>query len=240
MTVPTAPRPALDATTVAELNELLQLDYDAVDAYTLAIGALTNVGRRETVVRFREDHVRHIAELTRAIRRHGGVPADRAHATSTGFKLAMQRLGAFGGDRAVIVAFKTNEGQSCEKYTRAATQAGNWPDDLREIISVAADDEARHYEWAESQLEAVGAASDGTAGRVASAIETVHGKLADAVERVEAGGARGIDGARRGAAVARELLPERPSNRALAVGAVAAGVGFLITAALASAMRDRR
>src|SRR5436853_7628485 len=74
MTVPTDPGRRLDAVMLGELNDLLALDHDAVEAYTLAIGALANLGRRETVMRFRADHERHIAELTRVIRRYGGTP----------------------------------------------------------------------------------------------------------------------------------------------------------------------
>src|SRR3712207_6104827 len=100
MTAPTEQggAPTLDAAALAELNDLLQLDRDAVEAYTLTISALANVGRRETVLRFRADHERHIADLTRLIARHGGTPAAAPHASGA-FKLAMQKLGNLGTDR---------------------------------------------------------------------------------------------------------------------------------------------
>ncbi|HLL46402.1 MAG TPA: DUF2383 domain-containing protein, partial [Longimicrobiaceae bacterium] len=63
-----------DAELVAELNDLLQLDHDAVGAYTLAIQALPTDAHRDTLVRFREDHERHVAELTELVRRYGGAP----------------------------------------------------------------------------------------------------------------------------------------------------------------------
>jgi hypothetical protein len=237
MTAPTHPAATLDAAILAELNDLLKLDHDAVEAYTLAIGALSNVGRRETVVRFRADHDRHIAELTHVIRRHGGTPAERPHAGSGPFKLAMQGLGALGGDRAVVLAFRTNEGQVCEKYARAATHAAEWPEDVRDVVTAAADDETRHYEWAESQLETLGVEPASDAGRLARAVERVQGRLADGAERVESTATRGLEAARRRAAAVRERLPEPPSERALVVGALAAGVGFLVAFALNSARR---
>jgi hypothetical protein len=244
MTVPTEPRGSLDASALAELNDLLALDHDAAEAYTIAIGALTNVGRRETVMRFRADHERHIADLTRVILRLGGTPVERAHVASGPFKLAMQALGAMGSDRAVMLAFKTNEAQVCEKYTRAATHATEWPEAISEIVSGAADDEARHYEWAADQLATLGVSPESVAGRATRAAETVQARLANGVEAAERHGRRGLEAARRGAAALRERLPERmpqrPSNRVLAVGAIAAGVGFLVTTAVARALRARR
>jgi rubrerythrin len=245
MTAPTESSRTLDPAALAELNDLLQLDRDAVDAYTVAITALANVGRRETVLRFRADHQRHIADLTRLIGRYGGTPAPTPHASGA-FKLAMQKLGNLGTDREVMLAFKANEAQACEKYTRAATHAATWPDDVRDMISTAADDEARHYEWAEDQLDTLGVPPGSVAGRVAAAAEKLHGRLADGLEAAETQGRRGLDAARRGVASARErlpempelTLPERPSGRALGVALVAAGIGFAVTALLAR--RSRR
>ena len=110
---------------------------------------------------------------------------------------------------------------------------------MREILTTAADDEARHYEWAESQLEAVGVSADSGVGRVSRVVEQAQARLADSAEAIERGGRRGIEAARRGASALRERLPERPSDRALAVGAVALGIGFLVTTALWLSRRDR-
>jgi hypothetical protein len=243
MTVPTEPGRGVDAATLAELNDLLALDHDAVEAYTIAIGALTNIGRRETVMNFRADHERHIATLTRIVRALGGTPVERAHVTTGPFKLAMQGLGAHGGDGAVILAFKTNEAQVCEKYTRAATHAAEWPAEIAEAVTDGADDEARHYEWATDQLASLGVPPESAgarAARAARAAETVQARLADGAEAVERGGRRGLEAVRRGASALRERLPERPSNRVLTVGAIAAGVSFLLTAAIGASLRRRR
>ena len=241
MTVPTEPGRGADAATLAELNDLLALDHDAVAAYTIAIGALTNVGRRETVMRFRADHERHIATLTRIVRALGGTPTEAAHVTTGPFKLAMQGLGALGGgDPAVILAFKTNEAQVCEKYTRAATHAAEWPDEMAAAVADGADDEARHYEWAADQLASLGVPPASPTARVARVAETMQARLADGAEAVERGGRRGLDAVRRGASALRERLPERPSNRVLTVGAIAAGVSFLLTAAIGASLRRRR
>jgi bacterioferritin (cytochrome b1) len=241
MTVPTEPDRGVNAATLAELNDLLALDHDAVEAYTIAIAALTNVGRRETVMRFRADHERHITRLTQIVRALGGTPVERGHVTSGPFKAAMQALGSLaGGDGAVILAFKTNEAQVCEKYTRAATHAAEWTDEIAEAVTEGADDEARHYDWAVDQLATLGVAPESATARAARAAETVQARFADGAEALERGGRRGLDAVRRGASRVRERLPERPSNRVLAVGAIAAGVSFILTAALGASLRRRR
>jgi bacterioferritin (cytochrome b1) len=243
MTVPTEPGRTLDPAMLTELNDLLQLDRDACVAYTAAMQGLANVGRRETVMRFRADHERHVADLTRLITRYGGTPAETPHASGA-VKLATQKLGALGSDREVMLAFRANEAQSCEKYTRAVTHAGTWPADVRDMIVTAADDEARHYEWAADQLDTLGVGPDSAAGRVAQVVEKAHGALAEGLEAAETQGRRGLDAARRGISAARarlpESLPERPSSRALTIALVAAGIGFVVATALAGRSRRRR
>ena len=258
----TTPTPTLDAARVAELNDLLQLDHDAVQAYALAIRALTNIGRRETLIRFRGDHERHISELTTVIRRYGGMPIELPHLPTGPLKLAMQKAGTLGGDRAILLAFKTNERQSRDKYASAAEGVGALPADVQEIVRRAADDEARHYEWAEEQLVTLGAGPDSRVGRAASVVERVHAGASEGVERVARQGmrgieaarrgasrgaravrssaSRGIDSARRGASTVVEHLPDRPSNRQLGIAIAAAGVGFVVAAMLGGSRKGKR
>ncbi len=83
---------------VADLNDLLQLDHDAVAAYDVAISKLEDRDHADQIAGFRRDHERHIRELTELIRAHGGVPIQTPHLPTGVFKLAMQGVGAAGGD----------------------------------------------------------------------------------------------------------------------------------------------
>ncbi len=185
-----------DAELVAELNDLLQLDQDAVGAYTLAIQALPTDEYRDTLVRFREDHERHVAELTELVRRHGGAPAPLPHVPTGAFKLAVQALGSLGEHRAVLLAFKTNEGQVRDKYRRHAGRAH--PPEVREVVRRAADDEEKHYRWAAEMLERLGAGPDTLTGLAQQAAEAVHGRAADVVESVERRAMQAAERLRRG------------------------------------------
>ena len=59
---------------VSLLTDLVQLDFDAVDAYQAAIDRLDNPEWRATLASFRDDHLRHTAELGEALRGMGIVP----------------------------------------------------------------------------------------------------------------------------------------------------------------------
>jgi rubrerythrin len=214
---------------VAELNDLLQLDHDAIQAYNLAIRSLSVEAYRETLRSFRADHERHVEELTGLIRAHGGVPLQLPHIPTGAFKLAVQAVGAAGGDRAVLLAFKANERQVRDKYRRAAQR----PHDptVTSVLTTAADDEARHYLWALETLEDLGYERDSTTAQVERAFEAAHKGVADAVERAERGAMRVAEGTRRVVSDPRRL-------GALGVSVVAAGIGFI--AARLFARRDRR
>lgn len=187
-----------DAELVAELNDLLQLDHDAVAAYTLAIQGLPMDTYRETLGRFRDDHERHVAELSELIRRLGGVPVGLPHLPTGAFKLAVQGLGNLGDHRAVLLAFKTNEGQVRDKYRRQARRPH--PPEVHEVVVRAADDEERHYRWAEEMLERLGAGAGTLSGFAQQAAEAVHARTADAVEGAERLAMEAAERLRRGGA----------------------------------------
>jgi rubrerythrin/limonene-1,2-epoxide hydrolase len=174
--------PKNDATLIAELNDLLQLDHDAVEAYTIAIDRIRDVAHRESLVEFRADHKRHIEELAKLVRERGGLPIELPHPTGP-LKLAVQALGALGDDRSLLLAFKAVEGQVRDKYRRAAQRTS--PPDVADVIQRAAADEAKHYAWVERTLHELGAGAGTLPHGFASVIEQVHKFLADPIERVE-------------------------------------------------------
>ena len=203
---------------IAELEDLLQLDHDAIQSYALAHRTLDHEPYRQTVQRMRGDHERHVEELTALVRRHGGIPLELPHPTALA-KLATQATGAVAGDRYTLIAFRANERQSRDKYARAARAAVAWPEDVRAVVERAADDEERHYEWVDETLRTLGVTDDSVLGRASRAAESVHARTADAIELVGKQGIRGAEVARRGVG---QLLAHRPLVAAAA--AVSAGV----------------
>ena len=170
-------------TTIADLNDLIQLDHDAVNAYTMAIDTMRSDVLREQLVAFRLDHKRHIEELAEQVRDLGGTPIELPHLTTGPFKLAMQALGVPGSDAMVLLAFKANERQVRDKYRDRARR--RYPADVTEVVRRAAADEETHYSWVARTLDGMGYGSDTVTGQVEKAVELGARAVADAAERVE-------------------------------------------------------
>lgn len=203
---------------VAELNDLLQLDHDAIAAYELAIRELDSPHLSGDLVRHLADHRRHIAELGSHIEDLGGLKMPMPHASGV-FKLAVQAAVAAASDRTVLLAFKANELQSRDKYARAA--AKEFPPAIADTVRRAADDERRHYDWAVHSLEALGAATDDADVRATRAFAHAHARAADTIESAERGAMRLIEKGHR-------TVRRNPVGAAITAGLAVLGAGVLI------------
>lgn len=143
--------PPATAEILEGLNDLLQLDHDAVGAYEIAMEKLNDRDHADMIAGFRRDHERHIRELNELIADLGGTPVNQPHATGP-FKLALQSLGGLAGDRGTLMAFRTNELAVRAKYDAYAAKANAWPTSLKRVIDACALDEERHYRWVSEVL----------------------------------------------------------------------------------------
>lgn len=209
-----------DARLIADLNDLLQLDHDAVQAYTVAINLARDADIRDKLVDFRADHKRHTEELAGLVRDRGGLPIELPHPTGP-LKLAVQSLGAVASDETLLLAFKAVEGQVRDKYRGFARNS--YPDDVSQVVRRAADDEEKHYEWVESTLSARGVGAGTLPHGIARLIEGVHEAIANPIEGLgrnvveQVGRAVGTTRTRGGS--------EAPSPRDVANGMAAGGMG---------------
>lgn len=218
-----------DTLLTTTLNDLLQLDVDAISAYSLVIRQLESRVRKEAVRRYQSDHRRHVRELKRVIQAHGGQAIAASHMPTGPFKLAMQAMGSAGGDRAVLLAFKTNERQGRDKYRRAASTRG-LPKDAARVLKRGSRDEERHYRWAEKQLEQLHAGRRSAIGKAAGVVEVANARTVDVIEEVEKPIMTVFEATRRGVRAA--------AKHPLRTGAIAAAVTAAAGAAVA--LRGRR
>jgi rubrerythrin len=179
---------------VAQLNDLLQLDYDAIAAYRVTLAELDSPALRAELQRNLDDHERHITELGEHIDQLGGMKMPLPHITGA-FKLAVQAAVAMGSDRSVLLAFKANELQSRDKYARAAEQ--NFPQHIAMTVRRAAADERRHYDWAVRALVALGAERGDADVTAARTFSRLHGRVADTIESAERGAMHAAERVRR-------------------------------------------
>lgn len=133
---------------VNDLNDLLQLDLDAIGAYDETMARLESQEHVETVATFKRDHERHARDLAAFVKRLGGVPKERPHLTAP-VKKALVKAGGAAGDKGVLASFRVNEMQVRAKYDKYAARQ-DYPAEVAELIRLNAQDERRHYEWAAS------------------------------------------------------------------------------------------
>jgi rubrerythrin len=181
--LPPGTTPLADTDVVGILNDLLQLDHDALSAYSVAIATLKNAEYRERLRVFRADHERHVRELSELIKNRGATPINVMHLPTGVFKLALQGAAGLGGDMSVLVSFKANERQVRDKYRRYAFLA--FPEDVSPVLNAAAADEEKHYAWVRDTLDELGYDPNSAMGKFDRGFERAHKGMADAVEEFE-------------------------------------------------------
>lgn len=145
------------ATTVGtqtDLNELLEslieLDFDAAEAYEAAIDRLDDPERKRKLGEFRADHLRHTNELGKILQDSGRTPPSGGD-----FKRMLTKgkvvMAALAGDKAILKAMKTNEDDTNTAYERAVNN-DIVPAQVRDTLRGGLADERRHRDWIVSEI----------------------------------------------------------------------------------------
>jgi uncharacterized protein (TIGR02284 family) len=136
------------------LNDLIQLDHDAVQAYKQAIEKIDDPAARMDVVAFRGDHERHIADLTQTVRMMGGEP-EKAGRDLKGVLLeGLTALRAVTGTLGALRAMRMNEKLTNRAYERALE--AKLPSTARDVVLRNREDERRHLAAIEGHIERLG------------------------------------------------------------------------------------
>ena len=133
------------------MEDLVQLDYDAADAYEAAINRLQEARFRDRLREFKGDHLRHIAELGDILVEMGRTPPKEGDMKSllTRGKVV---IGGLMGDKAILQAMRTNEADTNTAYERAVAFHG-LSTETRQVLQRGLQDERRHCEWILEQLK---------------------------------------------------------------------------------------
>jgi rubrerythrin len=133
-----------------DLNALIELDLDAIEAYEAAIARLVDAGDKVQLGRFLEDHRRHVNELTPLV-----LEADGRPATSPDFKRVLTKgkvvVMSVAGDIGILEAMKSNEETTSRTYDKARRNPG-LPLEARNVIERNYSDEAGHLAWIEQRV----------------------------------------------------------------------------------------
>ncbi|STX29520.1 Uncharacterized conserved protein [Legionella beliardensis] len=127
------------------LYELCELDYDAIEAYEAAINRLDNADYRTKLTEFKNDHQRHVQEITSLLKSHQAKVPDGPSAKQL---LAQGKvvLANMFGDEAILKAMLSNEVDTNTAYERMNSHKNKWPE-AAEILSRGWNDEKRHKQW---------------------------------------------------------------------------------------------
>jgi uncharacterized protein (TIGR02284 family) len=133
------------------LNELIELDYDAIEAYRAAVARVEDLRDRARLAGFLDDHLRHVRDLSALVRDLGAEPAgcgDLRQILAKGKVV----IGGLLGDRLVLEAMKANEADTTAAYERAA--ARELPPPARALVDRHLAEERRHHDWIVDRLDA--------------------------------------------------------------------------------------
>jgi len=137
---------------VIELNDLIQLDIDALHAYAQAVQRVDDSTIRDNLERFMEDHGRHIDLLSQTVRELSADPPafsrDFKGFLIEGFTTA---LAGIAGSRGALEAMRVNEKLTNRGYAWAASL--DFPSDILLLVRGGLEDERRHLEYIEKVLE---------------------------------------------------------------------------------------
>jgi uncharacterized protein (TIGR02284 family) len=135
------------------LRDLIELDYDAIEAYKAAIERLKQQADRTQLGVFLEDHRRHVADLSAYLRQLGVEPPVSGDIKRVLTKGKVVVLGLMG-DKAIFEAMKSNEDDTNRAYERAVGADGLTAD-LRSALDRNLADERRHRAWFEARISAM-------------------------------------------------------------------------------------
>lgn len=135
---------------VEKLGDLLKLDVDAARAYDEAIEKIDEQDIRMQLGKYRDDHHRHVSELTTLIRGMGGEAPEPDPDMKGKLIEGLTALRSGMGTDSALKAMRMNEQLTNRTYEKAM----EWEvsTDAHEFIRRGYEDERKHLAYIEQQL----------------------------------------------------------------------------------------
>lgn len=138
------------------LRDLLELEYEALDAYNTAIDRLAYEDYKNKIEEFKQDHKQHIEKLEKLVVHYGlDIPKGPfLKSWLTSGKVIIGNL--TGGDESILKAILSNELDTNEAYKRfnefETMGIDKSHNDLRDFLINGYKDEKRHKAWLEGVI----------------------------------------------------------------------------------------
>jgi rubrerythrin len=133
------------------IKDLIELDYDAIAAYDAALSRLDNEDYKSFLTSFKEDHERHITELSSFLT-HKGEEVPTGPSAKSYLTQGKVILANLIGDETILRAMRSNEIDTNTAYGRINNYK-EIPPEIREPLKRGLHDERRHLEWLEAALD---------------------------------------------------------------------------------------
>lgn len=135
---------------MSALKKLVELDYDAIEAYDAAINRLDNPEYKEVFTVFKQDHQRHIDSISEFLRQCHIPPPTGPSAKSilTQGKVVLANLVS---DNTILRAMRSNEIDTNTAYGRI-NNYDSIPEEIQGTLKRGLMDEKKHLAWIEAVL----------------------------------------------------------------------------------------
>ncbi len=135
---------------IDELVSLVKLDDDAIVSYNEAIKETDVEAISSQLMQFRDDHERHVSDLSATIRAMGHQPPERTPNSKEYFIEAFSAVRSLIGTEGALETLRENEKIANQRYSDAA--AMDLPPEILRQVQANYDDECRHLEYMEQAI----------------------------------------------------------------------------------------
>jgi rubrerythrin len=133
------------------LKEAVELEYDAAEAYDVAIARIESDNFKEVLRSFCADHRRHIEKLSELLKNHDEEAPTGPDNSKRLLVKGKTVLGALLGDTSILRAINSNEIDTNAAYERLSLYEDIW-DEAVQIVHDFLQDERRHKKWLEEHI----------------------------------------------------------------------------------------
>lgn len=133
------------------LNDLVQLDVDAVEAYEQVIKHIEYDDIRKRFIDFQDDHRNHIRDLSAMVQQFDAKPVKPSPDLKGYLIEGFTALMSISGSMAAMEAMKMNEIITNKRYAHAASL--DLPEDVMKLIKTNHSQEQRHLRYIQAVIE---------------------------------------------------------------------------------------
>lgn len=139
---------------IEAIKQLVELDYDAVEAYELAINNLENIEYKQSLEQFKSDHNIHITELAAFLARCNESCPTGSDNSKGLLAEGKVKLASIFGDQNILRAMLSNEEDTNTAYERMNARITEASDpEIKGIIARGLADEIKHKAWLKMTLD---------------------------------------------------------------------------------------